>query len=225
MRPDGIVLDLDDTLFETTRLLIPWADRRAVAAMRGAGLRLGEDEALARIADLRRRGVARYWDALAAENGVDAACVAVGEAAWLDYEPPPMDLDPRVAAALDELSAVAPLVLFTLGHPRTQRWKAERLGLAARFADLRFIDSRSAAGKTETLASILADHRWDASRVVVAGDRRDGDVRAANRNGCVSVLVRAEGTEFANVAAASPEDVPWRTIAHVAELPALLRSL
>lgn len=225
MTPDGIVLDLDDTLFETTRLLIPWADRRAVAAMRAAGLRLGEDEALARIADLRRRGVARYWDALAAENGADAGCVAVGEAAWLDYEPPPMELDPRVAAALDELRAVAPLVLFTLGHPRTQRRKAERLGLAARFSDLRFIDSRGALGKTETLASIVEDHRWGPSRVIVCGDRPDGDVRAANRNGCVAVLVRAEGTEFANVASESPDDVPRHTIAHVADLPALLRSL
>jgi hypothetical protein len=60
--------------------------------------------------------------------------------------------------------------------------------------------------------------------VVVCGDRPDGDVRAANRNGCLAVLVRIEGTEFANVAAASPDDVPWRTIAHVAELPALLAS-
>lgn len=224
MTPEGIVLDLDDTLYETTRLLIPWADRRAVAAMRGAGLRLAEDAALARIAELRRRGVARYWDALAAENGADAACVAVGEAAWLDYEPPPMELDARVGAALDALRALAPLVLFTLGHPRTQRWKAERLGLATRFEEMRFIDARGPAGKTETLASILADRGWDPARVVVAGDRPDGDVRAANRNRCLAVLVRSAGTEFSEVRPESPDDVPWRTIAHVAELPALLRS-
>lgn len=223
MRVAGIVLDLDDTLYDTTRLLIPWADRRAVAAMRAAGLRLGEDEALARIAELRRAGVARYWDALAQEQGVDAACVAAGESAWLDYEPPPMELEPAVSRALDELAAIAPLVLFTMGHPRTQRWKAERLGLPSRFADLRFIDFRGPLGKTETLASILADHRWPAADVVVAGDRPDGDVRAANRNGCRAVLVRREGAEFADVAPESKDDVPWRTIASVAELPALLR--
>lgn len=224
MTLDGIVLDLDDTLYETTRLLLPWADRRAVAAMRGAGLPLGEDEALARLVALRRSGVVRTFSELARASGAPESCAEAGAAVWLDYEPPPMELDPRVARALDELSAMAPLALFTLGHPRTQRWKAERLGLAARIEDLRFIDSRGAAGKTETLASILSDHGWEAARVVVCGDRVDGDVRAANRNGCLSVLVRAEGTEFANVAAASPDDVPWRTIAHVAELPALLRA-
>jgi FMN phosphatase YigB (HAD superfamily) len=223
VRVAGIVLDLDDTLYDTTRLLIPWADRRAVAAMRAAGLPLEEDAALARLAELRRAGVARYWDALAKDQGVDAACVAVGEAAWLDYEPPPMELEPAVARALDELAAIAPLVLFTMGHPRTQRWKAERLGLAARFADMRFIDGKGAAGKTETLASILADHRWPAADVVVAGDRVDADVRAANRNGCRAVLVRRAGAEFAGVPPASPDDVPWRTIASIAGLPALLK--
>jgi FMN phosphatase YigB (HAD superfamily) len=224
MRVAGIVLDLDDTLYDTTRLLIPWADRRAVAAMRAAGLALGEDAALARIAELRRAGVARYWDALCAEHGVGPDCVAVGEAAWLDYEPPPMELEPAVARALDELGAMAPLVLFTMGHPRTQRRKAERLGLAARFADMRFIDSRAGAGKTETLASILADHGWPAADVVVAGDRVDGDVRAANKNGCRAVLVRRAVSEFAGVAPASPDEVPWRTIESIADLPALLRA-
>ena len=222
MRVAGIVLDLDDTIYDTTRLLIPWADRRAVAAMRAAGLRLSEDAALARIAQLRRAGVARYWDALAQEEGVDAACVAACESAWFDYDPPPMALEPAVGRALDELAALAPLVLFTMGHPRTQRKKAERLGLAARFADMRFIDVNGNAGKTEALASILADHRWAAADVVVAGDRVDGDVRAANRNGCRAVLVRRAGSEFAGVAPASPDDVPWRTIESLAELPGLL---
>jgi FMN phosphatase YigB (HAD superfamily) len=223
MQVAGIVLDLDDTIYDTTRLLIPWADRRAVAAMRAAGLRLTEERALARIAELRRDGVARYWDALAREEGVDAAGLAACESAWLDYDPPEMALAPDVGRALEALAAIAPLVLATMGHPRTQRLKAERLGLAERFADMRFIDFNGPVGKTETLASILADHRWPAESVVVAGDRPDSDVRSANRNGCRAVLVRRAGGEFANVAPQSPDEVPWRTIESLAELPALLR--
>ena len=223
MRVKGIVLDLDDTIYDTTRLLIPWADRRAVAAMRAAGLTLTEEAALARIAELRRAGVARYWDALADEQCVDASCVAACESAWFDFDPPPMALEPAVGRALTELAAIAPLVLFTMGHPRTQRLKAERLGLPARFADMRFIDFNGSADKTATLTAILADHRWKADEVVVAGDRPDGDVRAANKNGCRAVLVRRSGSEFANVAPASQDDVPWRTIKSLAELPPLLR--
>jgi FMN phosphatase YigB (HAD superfamily) len=220
---DGIVLDLDDTLYDTTGLLLPWADRRAVAAMRAAGLTMEEDAALARIAALRRSGVARYWDALAQENGVDSACVAAGESIWFDYDPPPMTLDPAVDRALDALAAIAPLALLTAGHVATQRRKAERLFLAPRFAEMRFVDHRSPGGKTEGLAALLADRRWKPSRVVVCGDRPDGDIRAANRNGCRGVLVRRDGGEFAAVPT-SGDDAPWRTIAGVAELPGLLRS-
>jgi FMN phosphatase YigB (HAD superfamily) len=222
--PDGVVLDLDDTLFDTTRLLLPWADLRAVAAMRAAGLAMSEDAALARLLELRAAGVVRTFAALAAERGADHRCTAAGEDAWFVYDPPPMTLDPAIAAALDELRALAPLALFTMGHPATQRRKTERLGLARWFGDLRFVDFRAPGGKTAALASILADRRWAAPRVVVCGDRPDGDVRAANRNGCRAVLVRREGAEFANVAPESPDDVPWRTISSVSELPALLQS-
>jgi FMN phosphatase YigB (HAD superfamily) len=222
MTLDGIVLDLDDTIYDTTRLLLPWADRRAVAAMREAGLALDEEAAIARIEALRRAGVARYWDALAQENGVDPACVAAGESVWFDYDPPPMDLEPAVAKALDELASIAPLALMTSGHVETQRRKVERLGIRGRFVDLRFIDHRLPGGKTEGLASLLATRGWKPARVVVCGDRPDGDVRAANRNGCRAVLVRREGAEFAAVASSSPDDVPWRTIGRLSELPALL---
>jgi len=219
---DGIVLDLDDTLFDTTRLLLPWADRRAVAAMRAAGFDLDEETALARLREARAAGIVRTFAAMAAERGAPDACVRAAEDAWFDYDPPLMTLEPPVARALDELAAIAPLALFTMGHVATQKKKVERLGLARRFADMRFIDFRGAAGKTETLASILADRAWTPDRVVVCGDRPDADVRAANRNGCRAVLVRREGTEFAAVAT-SGDDAPWRTIATVAELPALLQ--
>jgi putative hydrolase of the HAD superfamily len=219
---DGVVLDLDDTLFDTTGLLLPWADRRAVAAMRAAGLDLAEDAALVRLRELRAAGVVRTFAALAAERGAPAAAVEAGENAWFDYVPPPMALEPAVDRALDELVATAPLALFTMGHVETQKRKVARLGLERRFRDLRFIDFRGPAGKTETLAEILADHGWGPDRVVVCGDRPDADVRAATKNGCRGVLVRRAGGEFAAVPTTG-DDAPWRTIGHVAELPGVLR--
>jgi FMN phosphatase YigB (HAD superfamily) len=192
--------------------------------MRAAGLAMSEDAALARLVELRAAGVVRTFAALAAECGADERCAAAAEDAWFVFDPPPMALDAAVDAALTDLARTAPLALMTLGHPATQRGKIERLGLAKRFADVRVVDFRGKDGKTETLAAILRDRRWDPSRVVVCGDRPDGDVRAANANGCRAVLVRRDGGEFANVSPASPLDVPWRTIASVAELPALLRT-
>lgn len=221
---DAIVLDLDDTLYDSTRLLLPPADRRAAAALRRLGLALSEEEIARRAAALRAAGRTAIFEEILRAEGAPAAWAAAAWESWFAYDPPPMRLDDDVERALDELSRLAPLALLTSGDPATQRRKVERLGLAARFAALRFVDHRGSGGKPEALGALLRERGWAPSRTVVAGDRPDGDVRAANRNGCRAVLVRREGGEFAAVAAASAEDVPWRTIAHVRELPALLRA-
>ena len=80
-------------------------------------------------------------------------------------------------------------------------------------------------GKTAGLSEMVRSHGWNPARTVMVGDRPDGDVRAGNRVGCRTVLVRREGGEYAAVAPSSPDDVAWRTIAHLRELPALLSSL
>ena len=225
MRPDGIVLDLDDTLYDTTLHLLPHADRRAAASLRDSGLALDEDEIVRRARSLRAAGCTRIFAEILRAEGRPEAWAAAADAAWFTYEPPPMRLEEDVGRALDELAALAPLALLTSGDPETQRKKVARLGLAPRFAALRYVDHRGTEGKSEALGALLQDRGWTPSRTVVAGDRPDGDVRAANRNGCLAVLVRREGGEFSAVAPASPDDVPWRTIAHVRELPALLRAL
>ncbi len=222
MTLDGIVLDLDDTLYDTTRLLLPWADRRAVAAMRAAGLGLDEETALERLRGLRGAGVVRPIAELVRERGLDPSMAEAGESTWFEYEPPPMSLDPSVSRALDELAAVAPLALITMGDVMTQRAKVERLDVARRFAEVRYVSAHAPGGKTAALSELIVHFRWNSSRVVVCGDRPDSDVRAANKNGCVAVLVRRDGAEFASVPA-SGDDAPWRTIASVAELPGLLK--
>jgi FMN phosphatase YigB (HAD superfamily) len=221
-RLDAVVLDLDDTLYDTTALLLPGADRRGAAALRSAGLAAEEDEIARRIAALRAAGCSTPLREVARTAGLPQSCVDDAERAWFVYEPPAMALDDDVAAALDALAALAPLALLTAGDPSTQRRKVERLGIASRFVTCRYAGLQPDP-KTRALAELLAERRWDPSRTVVCGDRPDGDVRAANRNGCRAVLVRREGAEFAAVAPACADDVPWRTIAHVRELPALLR--
>lgn len=221
---DGIVLDLDDTLFDTTGVLLPAADLRAVGALRRHGLRLTDEQAVARIGEMRRAGVAETFAALAAEHRLGDRAARDAHDAFFRYEVPPMRLDDDVAAALDELRSIAPLALLTYGDEATQRAKAARLGLAARFTIMEFVTADVTGGKTAALAAIVTRERWRAPNVVFAGDRLDGDVRAANRCGCRGVWVRREGTEFAALRPEGPLDTPWRTIEHVRELPGILRS-
>lgn len=222
MRLDGIVLDLDDTLYDTTRLLLPWADRRAAAALRGAGLAVTDDEFLRRVTADRLAGVWSFARVVAALGGAPSHA-ALAEEVWLVYDPPAMRLEPEVARALTELASLAPIALLTSGDPGTQRAKVDRLGIAARFADLAFVPRDAPGGKPAALAAQLARLGWDPRCVIVCGDRPDADIRAANRNGCRGVLVRSAGSEFAAAKPTTSDDVPWRTIERVAELPALLR--
>jgi putative hydrolase of the HAD superfamily len=222
---DAIVLDLDDTLFDTTGVLLPAADLRAVETLLRHGLPIGTDAALGRVASLRRAGVSEVLASLAAEHGLSPGAVRAAEDAFFRYEVPPIRLDDDVAAALDALRGIAPLALLTYGNEATQRAKAERLGLPARFATLDFVGASTPGGKTGALAAILSRQGWRPDRVVFAGDRLDGDVRAANRCGCRAVWVRREGTEFSALRPQGPEDTPWRTIEHVRELPGLLRGV
>lgn len=223
MRAAAIVLDLDDTLYDSTGRLLPHADRRAAAALAASGLRAPTDAVLSRIAALRAAGCRTIFEEIVREHGGDLAWAAAAASAWDTFDPPPMRLDDDVAAALDELARIAPLALLTAGDPETQRAKIERLGIGPRFVACRIVDRRGSAGKTEALAELLGELGAARERTLVAGDRPDADVRAANRNGCVAVLVRSEGGEHAGVRPESPDDVPWRTIRHVRELPAVVR--
>ncbi len=220
--PDAIVLDLDDTLFDTARLLVPQADARALAALRAAGLALDEDAARAALRALRASGAARPFVELARTHGVPTRDETVGEDAFQRFEVPAIRLDERVGRALDRLHAACPLALLTAGDVATQQAKVERLALRPWFTELVFVATDARDGKTPALRALLARRGWEPSRVVVVGDRPSTDVRAGNALGCRTVLVRAPHGEYAAQRVVEPHDVPWREIAHVAELPALL---
>ncbi len=222
---DGIVLDLDDTLLDTTTLLVPAADRRAAAALRSAGAREDDDAIVARFHACRAAGSPTAIQDVGAALGVDPAGCERALRAFLEFADsvPPLALTPAVAAAFDELAALAPLALLTQGHRPTQQAKIDRLAIASRFECVVIVDGLVADAKVGALERLLHERGWRAEQVVVCGDRPTSDIRAANRNGCRGVLVRREGSERAGERANSPSDEPWRTLVCVEELPALLQ--
>ncbi len=221
---DGIVLDLDDTILDTSGLLVPVADRRAVAAMRDAGLRAGADVAHTTLRALRREGCEDLFGELARRLGADAACGHAGTQAFFDYDVPALTLEPDIESALHALRAIAPLALLTAGVERTQRAKVARLDIEPLFVECVHVPLGSPGGKQPALRDLLERRQWRPEHVVVAGDRPSGDVRAGNALGCRTVLVRRPGGEFAEHEPRGPEEQPWRTIESLAELPALLHA-
>jgi len=221
---DAIVLDLDDTILDTAGLLVPIADQRAVQAMIAAGLPVDGNTAHATLRELRSRGVEDLFVEIAARHGGSPECADAATHAFFRYDVPPIALEPEIEAALHTLHGAAPLALLTAGFEATQRQKVARLDLEALFVECVFVPLGSPGGKEPALRALLTRHGWRPERVVVAGDRPASDIRAGNALGCRTVLVRAPGGEFAEHTPSGPAETPWRTIASLAELPALLGS-
>ncbi len=223
----GVVLDLDDTLIDTTRLLVPAADRRAAGALIAHGAPADEEGLLARFGLLRRQGVVAVFEEVAREYGLPAQAAEAAEDTFFRYDVPDLQLTAQVVAALAELREIAPLALLTFGDLDTQWSKIRTLGLdaAGAFAALRVVARRDAGGKAVALAALLNELGWAPVHVVMCGDNPASDIRAANTCGCISVRVRRDGAEFARAGSDVPLEQADHEIGSVTELPALLRRL
>ncbi len=219
--PAAFVLDLDDTLLDTAGLLVPAADARAIAAMRRSGLALDGEQAARALAALREEGqCADLFGELARRFDADIRCGEAGAAEFFAFEVPPLALEERVDRALHDLARLAPLVLLTAGNEPTQRAKVARLGIATRFEQRLYVGLHAGAKEEALRALLAAAPDRPAERVVVVGDRATSEIRAGNRLGCVTVLVRRAGAEFG---AHEPTgcDVPDFTVTGVEDVAGL----
>ena len=136
MRLQALLFDLDDTLLETSRLLVPAAHQEAAEAMVQAGLPATVEAALAtrlRFANERPR---EDVNRLTAQwfGCEDPAVIEAGRRAFYHRDIGRLDLDPEIAALLTRLKRRYPLFLVTVGSPPTQQAKVRALGLEPRFS-------------------------------------------------------------------------------------------
>lgn len=218
-----LLLDLDDTLFDCAGTLIPDAHREAVAAMVAAGL---PGPPAARMAELdgmlrETRNAAAVYPRLCARHGCEDPAVAeAGRRAFFERDVPPIEPFPGVRETLATWEGRLWRVLVTFGDPRTQQRKIERLGLSPHLDAVRHVAPGDPGGKAAAFRAELALRRLDPGVALVVGNRRDDEIAAGNRLGCVTVLVT--GGEFGDVPAKSPEEEPRWTVATFADLAAVL---
>ncbi len=219
----SIVIDLDDTLLDTHRQLVPVADRLGVATLIEHGLPLSGADALAAVAAARARGVWEVFADVARSHGL---APGVGDEAMRRFLRSALEVDslalPKASArALDALSALAPLVLLTVGDDEVQRRKIALLGIAQRFDEICVASwAPGTNAKLGVLAELVARRGWRPHDVLVVGDRIDGEIVAGNQLGCRTVWVR--GGECAARTPRTPDEEPWRTTSCVSQVAALL---
>lgn len=186
-----IAFDLDDTLLDTSLLLVPPAAKESCDAMISAGLKGNLEEVLAArgkfIQDFPRKDVFQF---LVEKFGMAESCNAktimdAGSKAFF-YRRVPEQLEPLAEARelLTKLAPVYHLALVTAGDPQTQRAKVEALQIHHHFAEIHFVDPTQGQKKQHAFSKIMRARPAERpENFLSVGNRVDSDIAEAKQLG------------------------------------------
>lgn len=185
-----LILDLDDTIIDTTGGLRQRKLEDAFRAMRQLGPLTGA--VIERLIEIDRTstGIEESLWRFVAEYGGDPSLVAAGKEAYYGDLPEGVPVVPMEGAerVLTWLSERAPLVLISLGREEQQRKKLMRSGLSL---DLfRRIVILESGTKRDAYSQVMADMRASAEETWVVGDKVEADLVPARELGCRTVHMR-----------------------------------
>lgn len=194
---DHIAFDLDDTLLDTYRQLIPNAVREACRAMIAAGLR-SEIEECVRAREEFIKGNARtsLYRFLVERFGVNgnASETEVAEIGYRAFHNRQVErnisLFPGIRELLKDLKTRYGIHLVTSGHKKTQAEKIEILGLESVFDSVHLVDPAFGERKSQAFAAIMRASGKPAERHLSVGNRLDTDISEAKRLGWKTCWVR-----------------------------------
>ena len=169
------VFDLDDTLIDTSGLLVPAALQAVADAI---GRNVSELVATGKTAD-------EVLGGLELDPGQRRAAAE----AWYDPRVPPMDLLPGAHAMLQALSGRIALALLTRGDPVRQNAKIDACGLRGRFDAIAIRDVHRGGSKADDLRAMFEEFDVAPSRVAVIGDDPRDELRHAADLGCLALRV------------------------------------
>lgn len=198
-----LILDLDDTLIDTTGGVRGRKLEMALDAMVAAGFSSAPNKERLFEIDQSSSDMAETLERFVEEGKGEAELVEIGLKAY--YGPLPPDLDiPLLEGAkrsLSRLAELATLVLVTVGDPEQQWEKLQRSGLDLDLFDR--IEMVAKGPKGEVYERILKEADAPLDQVIVCGDKIEADLAPAKRLGARTVQMvwghaaRREGGEEA----------------------------
>lgn len=225
---DHVVFDLDDTLLDTYRQLIPKAARESCRAMIAEGL-VSDIEACMNARDELVRHLPRQslYDHLVSRFGVkpgaDPANVArIGyDAFHVRKVETDIELFPGTRELLYGLRDRYGMHLVTAGNRATQEQKIRILGIEDLFAEIRHVDPSKGETKQSAFEGIMRTAGGEPSRYLSVGNRLDTDVADAKRLGWRACWIRYG--EYAHMSPKDEFERPDFQINHLRELIAACR--
>lgn len=215
----AIAFDLDDTLLDTSGLLVPAASRRACEALIEQGVPCPLEDCLRLRAEMAPHHSHRDIFRLIAERyGVSDQGAASAEAVQRFYNhplPEKLPLMPGAEEVLAQLEGRYALYLVTSGNPQTQMGKIKATGLLSRFRHCYTVDAFAGGTKREAFEDILARERIPGHALLSLGNRLCQEIRQTKQVGGFTCYF--EYGEHVGEKPERPEDHPDWTIHHLHE--------
>ncbi len=220
----AVVLDLDDTLFDTWKQCYPAAAKESCRAMVKAGLKCSTDDCVKeRIAFYKLRPKRDVFQHMVQHFGISSGGETAEEVANLGRSAfharnveSNIKLFPRAKETLAELHANYMLFLVTSGDPDTQKQKVELLKIKEFFTHIYYVNVLAKQNKTSAFMDLLERTSLTPKGVLCVGNRRDREIAEGKRLGFVTCLVRRD--HEMRILADRPEENPDYEIESIGEL-------
>ncbi len=218
-----IIFDLDDTLLETSRLLVPQAERESCLAMIAAGLDCDLDTCLrARRNFIKQNLRTQIFESMVREVGIKPSAneievASAGSRAFYDRNVEShISLAPAVLQLLEKMKAKYNLFLVTAGSVKTQKQKVAILNIETFFKKIIYVDLTQKETKAQAFRKVMEWSQTPNSEVLCVGDRIDTDIAVAKSLGMKACLV-TKG-EYAQLKPLSPLEEPDFQVGQVTEI-------
>ncbi|MBO9665271.1 MAG: HAD hydrolase-like protein [Bdellovibrio sp.] len=215
-----IAFDLDDTLVDTSGLLVPMASQRACEAMINAGVCCSLEECMQVRQELAAQlSHTEIFTQIAHRYGTNQIGKAVHDALEEFYNPEVPTVLPLLSGATENLLALKEhynLYLVTMGSLEAQIEKIQALQIEKFFKKIYILNGFIGERKEFAFRDILANEGHNPHELLSIGNRLSSEIRDAKRLGA-STCYFAHG-EHVGEEAVYPEDTPDYTIMHHKDL-------
>ncbi len=216
----SIAFDLDDTLLDTSGLLVPRASQRACEAMLAAGLRCTLDECMSAREELAKElSHTEIFTQIANRFGTNQKGKAIHDALEEFYNPQVPETLPLLEGSLQNLEDLRgryKLFLVTMGSRPSQEKKIKALNIAGFFDGIYILNGFIGEKKDSAFREILRTQGHDPKHLLSIGNRLSSEIRDGTRVGADTCYF-AYG-EHTGEKPMYPEDHPDFTITHHKDL-------
>lgn len=216
----AIAFDLDDTLLDTSGLLIPNAAAKACLAMMAVGTSCTLEECLKLRQELSRIFshpeifgiIADTYEGAERELALQSAI----QEFYRPEVPESLPLMPHGTELLTSVFGKYPLYLVTMGIKEAQQKKIQALGIAHFFKKIYILDAFRGERKEQAFKEILEREKIEPQQLLSVGNRLSAEIRDAKKLGCQTCYF-AYG-EHVGEQPEIPEDHPDHTVHHLNEV-------